>query len=161
MEAFAGRPEEVVKTEGPKMVTPARVAERLGGVRYDSHPVESLQDLRLAVEEGLTVETLHRIADDLGRDDAEAARIRHAIVPRTTLRRRTRLSREEGERTARLARLLVLAEQVWEDRELAREFLLSPQPQLGGEPPVVLALTELGAREVEELLFRLEYGLPS
>jgi putative toxin-antitoxin system antitoxin component (TIGR02293 family) len=143
------------------MVTPARVAERLGGVRYGSHPVESLQDLRLAVEKGLSVETLYRITDNLARNEVEAARIRHAIVPRTTLRRRTLLTPEEGERTARLARLMVLAEEVWEDRELAREFLLSPQPQLGGETPVALALTELGAREVEELLLRLEYALPA
>ena len=81
------------------------------------------------------METLRHITDDLARNDVEAARHRHAIVPRTTLRRRTRLTAEEGERTARLARLLVLAEEVWEDRELAREFLLS-SPPAGGEPPV-------------------------
>jgi putative toxin-antitoxin system antitoxin component (TIGR02293 family) len=97
------------------------------------------------VERGLDVEALERITDYLGRDAAEAAGLRHAIVPRTTLRRRTRLTTEESERTERLARLVDMAEETWEDRESAREFLLSPQPQLGGDRPVELALTELGS----------------
>jgi putative toxin-antitoxin system antitoxin component (TIGR02293 family) len=141
--------------------SPGRVAERLVGDAYGESPVQSLRDLRHAVERGLEVEALERITDYLGRDAAEAARLRHAIVPRTTLRRRTRLTTEESERTERMARLVVMAEETWEDRESAREFLLSPQPQLGGDRPVVLALTELGAREVEELLARLEYSLPA
>lgn len=138
-----------------------RVAERLVGGEYGGSPLHSLRDLRLAVERGLEVGALERLTDYLGRDAAEAARLRHAIVPRTTLRRRTRLTTEESERTERLARLVVLSEEAWEDREAAREFLLSPQPQLGGDRPVDLALTELGAREVEELLLRLEYSLPA
>lgn len=141
--------------------SPGRVAERLVGVAYGESPVQSLRDLRRAVERGLEVEALERITDYLGRDAGEAARLRHAIVPRTTLRRRTRLTTEESERTERMARLVVMAEETWEDRESAREFLLSPQPQLGGDRPVELALTELGAREVEELLARLEYSLPA
>jgi len=138
-----------------------RVAERLVGEAYGGSPLQSLRDLRLAVERGLEVEALERLTDYLGRDAAEAARLRHAIVPRTTLRRRTRLTPEESERTERLARLVVLSEDAWEEREVAREFLLSAQPQLGGDRPVDLALTELGAREVEELLVRLEYALPA
>ena len=61
----------------------------------------------------------------------------------------------------RLARITVLAEQVWEDADLAREFLTSPQPQLGGKQPVELCRTERGAREVEDLLRRLEWSLPT
>jgi putative toxin-antitoxin system antitoxin component (TIGR02293 family) len=125
--------------------SPDRVAERCAGEAYGQSPVRSLRDLRFAVERGLDVEALERITDYLGRDAAEAAGLRHAIVPRTTLRRRTRLTTEESERTERLARLVDMAEETWEDRESAREFLLSPQPQLGGDRPVELALTELGS----------------
>ena len=49
---------------------------------------------------------------------------------------------------------------MWEDAGLAREFLASAQPQLGGERPIALARTEPGAHEVEELLMKLEYALP-
>ena len=73
----------------------------------------------------------------------------------------TRLTPEESERLERLARLAALAEHVWEDAALAHEFLVSPQPQLGGERPVDLARSDLGAREVEALLHRIEYALPA
>jgi putative toxin-antitoxin system antitoxin component (TIGR02293 family) len=112
------------------------------------------------VEDGLPVRSLEALAGYLGANDIEAADVKNRIVPRTALRRRTRLSVEEGERTERLARLAALAEQVWEDADLAREFLTGPQPQLGGERPIDLARTEPGAREVEELLMKIEYALP-
>lgn len=149
---------------------PARVAERLVGSGYGSQaaPVigsgpgrdPTLRDLRRALEEGLPVEALDRITGEICPDPDEALRLKHAVIPRTTLRRRSRLTLEEGERTERLARLLVLAEEVWEDGGAAREFLLSPQPQLGDERPVDLARSELGVREVEELLHRIEHALP-
>ncbi len=66
-----------------------------------------------------------------------------------------------SERLERLARMTVLAEEVWEDAELAHEFLTSPQPQLGGARPTDLARTDLGTRQVEELLNRIEYSLPA
>jgi putative toxin-antitoxin system antitoxin component (TIGR02293 family) len=82
-------------------------------------------------------------------------------VPKATLhRRRRRLSPEDSERLERLARLAALAEEVWEDPTLASEFLTSPQPQLGGERPVDLSRSDLGARQVEQLLMKLAYALP-
>jgi uncharacterized protein (DUF2384 family) len=54
-----------------------------------------------------------------------------------------------------------MAESVWEDKALAREFLTSPQPQLGGARPVELARSDLGSRQVEQLLNGLEYALPA
>jgi putative toxin-antitoxin system antitoxin component (TIGR02293 family) len=69
-------------------------------------------------------------------------------------------SSEERGRLERLARMTALAEQVWEDRALAHQFLNAAQPQLGGERPIILAQTEEGARQVERLLLKLEYSLP-
>jgi putative toxin-antitoxin system antitoxin component (TIGR02293 family) len=138
-----------------------RVAERLGGEASIGRRVTTLADLRVAVEEGLPVATLDAVAAYLAHDPAEATELKHRVVPKTTLRRRTRLSPEESERTERLARMSALAEQVWEDPELAREFMTAAQPQLGGERPIDLARSELGAREVELLLMRLEHALPA
>jgi uncharacterized protein (DUF2384 family) len=56
--------------------------------------------------------------------------------------------------------MTALAEEVWEDPALAHEFLSSAQPQLGGERPVDLARNDLGTRQVEDLLWKLEYSLP-
>jgi putative toxin-antitoxin system antitoxin component (TIGR02293 family) len=138
-----------------------QIAEKLGGAHTIGRRIRSLNDLRHAVEDGLPVRSLEPLAGYLGANVIEAADVKNRIVPRTALRRRTRLSVEEGERTERLARLAALAEQVWEDADLAREFLTSPQPQLAGERPIDLARTEPGAREVEELLMKIEYALPA
>jgi putative toxin-antitoxin system antitoxin component (TIGR02293 family) len=94
-------------------------------------------------------------------DTRRATELKHRIVPKTTLqRRRDRLSTEESERLERLARLTALAEQVWQDPDLAHEFLVSTQPQLGGAKPVDLIRTDLGTRSVENLLWSLQYSLP-
>jgi putative toxin-antitoxin system antitoxin component (TIGR02293 family) len=45
------------------------------------------------------------------------------------------------------------------DADQARAWLSAPQPALGGMPPLVLARTDLGAREVEALVDRLEHGV--
>ena len=65
-----------------------------------------------------------------------------------------------GSNVARASRMAQLAEEVWEDAGLAREFLLSAQPQFGGKRPVDMARSEVATRQVEELLFRLEWSLP-
>jgi putative toxin-antitoxin system antitoxin component (TIGR02293 family) len=85
------------------------------------------------------------------------------VAPRTTRVRRERegrLSPEESERLERLARLTALAAQVLESEVEAQDFLFQPHPLLRGEKPAALARSELGARQVEDLLWRLEYSLP-
>ncbi|MGV3772845.1 MAG: antitoxin Xre/MbcA/ParS toxin-binding domain-containing protein, partial [Verrucomicrobiales bacterium] len=71
------------------------------------------------------------------------------------------LDREESDRVVRFARLFGLAVQVMESTEAARAWLNSPQYGLGGATPLDYAETEWGAREVEELLGRIEYGVYS
>lgn len=137
------------------------VAEKLGGSETLGRPVHTLSELRHAVEDGLPVGALDAISEYLAGPSGPASTFKYTVVPKTTLRRRTRLSPEESERTERIARTVALAEQVWEDADLAREFLTEPQPQLGGERPIDLARSELGAREVEALLMRIEYALPA
>jgi putative toxin-antitoxin system antitoxin component (TIGR02293 family) len=60
-----------------------------------------------------------------------------------------------------LARIVAIAEDVWQDRDQARRFLTTPHPEIGGKTPVDAALTELGARQAEEVMARIVYGLPA
>ena len=60
----------------------------------------------------------------------------------------------------RLSRITALAERVWGDGDLAREFLSSAQPQLGNARPVDLARSDSGALRVEKLLLGIEHSLP-
>lgn len=84
-----------------------------------------------------------------------------SISERTLARRkdRGRLTPEESDRLLRLARLAELALAVFEgDRERARTWLVRSKVLLNGEAPVRRADTEAGAREVEDMLYALEFG---
>jgi putative toxin-antitoxin system antitoxin component (TIGR02293 family) len=85
-------------------------------------------------------------------------------ISKATLHRRKTagiLAATESDRVVRFARLLGRAAAVMESLENARRWLTSPQVGLGGEVPLEYAETELGAREVEDLLGRIEYGVYS
>jgi putative toxin-antitoxin system antitoxin component (TIGR02293 family) len=142
------------------MVNAQSVARILGGDRMLGRRVRSVADLREAVESGLPVQSLDLVARHVTRSDTDAFRLMYRIVPKTTLHRRQRLNPEESQRLERLARMTALAEDVWEKDDLAHEFLTSAQPQLGGERPIDLARSDLGTRQVEDLLYKLEYSLP-
>jgi len=83
------------------------------------------------------------------------------VVPEATFKRRVRLSPAESERTERLARVIAASEYAWSNQEDARAWLTKSHPELGRRTPLEAALTELGARQVEELLDRLVYGIPA
>ncbi|MDT8437109.1 MAG: antitoxin Xre/MbcA/ParS toxin-binding domain-containing protein [Gemmatimonadota bacterium] len=114
------------------------------------------------VREGLSYAALERLRRVL---DIPLSRFAELIwiAPRTVARRKEagRLRPEESDRLLRMARITGLALQLFEgDLEEARRWLLSSQPALGGESPVGLARTGIGAREVEHLIGRLERGIP-
>jgi putative toxin-antitoxin system antitoxin component (TIGR02293 family) len=86
------------------------------------------------------------------------------IKERTLSRRKEegRLRPDESDRLMRAARIFAQAAELFEgDMESARRWLTSSQIALGGETPVEYASTEVGAREVEALIGRLEYGIPA
>lgn len=139
----------------------SEVVRILGGERVLGRRLRTMEELRLAVAAGLPVAALDHVAAHVSPGRGSSA-FKYRIVPRATLhRRKQRLSPAESERLERVARIAALAEAVWEDASLAREFLTSAQPQLGDERPIDLARTDLGAREVEELLMKIEYALPA
>jgi putative toxin-antitoxin system antitoxin component (TIGR02293 family) len=141
---------------------PENVGEVLGGFRVLGKPVRSILELNDAVERGLPKATLRNVAQRVFAEAADQRAMMHRIVPEATYkRRRERLSHAESERTERLARVIATAEDVWQDREQARHFLTTPHPEMGGKTPLDAAMTELGARQAEEVMARLVYGLPA
>jgi len=85
-------------------------------------------------------------------------------ISKATLHRRKaqgRLGREESDRVLRYARLMGKAVEVFESEENARRWLTSAQFGLGGAVPLDYAETEVGAREIEDLLGRIEHGVYS
>jgi putative toxin-antitoxin system antitoxin component (TIGR02293 family) len=129
-------------TTGEMTFPPARLVE----VLRVGLPVQELNDLQatLAVP-------MDKLVPMLG-------------ISKATLHRRKaegRLDQAESDRVVRFARLMGKAVEVMESEEGARQWLNSPQFGLGGAVPLEYAETEVGAREVENLLGRIEYGVYS
>jgi putative toxin-antitoxin system antitoxin component (TIGR02293 family) len=143
------------------MVNAAEIAQVMGGRSVLRSKVSSIGDLERAIAGGLPKAALRHTVERVRPRGVEARRLLYSVVPEATFKRRTRLSASEGERTERLARVIADAEYVWEDREQAHEWLARPHAELGNRAPLDCAATELGARQVEEVLARLFYGLPS
>jgi len=142
------------------MIRPDDVATVMGGKAILGRTVRSMSELESTVSSGLPKRALRATAERITSLRAEARRVMYQVVPEATYKRRTRLSRLESERTERLARVIAAAEHVWDSREDAREWLTKPHPELANRTPLESAMTELGARRVEDLLDRLFYGIP-
>jgi putative toxin-antitoxin system antitoxin component (TIGR02293 family) len=109
-------------------------------------PVTELDALRELL--GVTVENL---AGKIGISIATLSRRRQ---------RGQRLDAGHSDRVLRFARLFRLAAELHDgDEDAARAWLRKPARALDGETPLEHAETEAGAREVEQLLGRLEHGV--
>ena len=114
-----------------------------------------------SIEEGLPVAALDRLADTVAPDDV---RFKFRLISKATLERRRRsaskrLTSEEGDRLARLAKVFSFALEVYKSPEKARAFLSRPHPMLDNKPPLDVTLgTSPGADLVINLLGRAAYG---
>ncbi len=86
-------------------------------------------------------------------------------IPERTLARRKvsrRLTPDESERLLRISAIFEDAVDLFEgDVAAAVNWLTTPRKALGDRPPLSYARTEPGAREVENLIGRLEHGIYS
>ena len=127
-------------------------------VRFELSPGKLIK----AIRAGLPVRELERLQTSLDMPMDKLAR--KLGISKATLHRRKargRLGPAESDRVMRFARLMGKAVEVMESEAAARQWLNSPQVGLGGAAPLDYAETEVGAREVEDLLGRIEYGVYS
>jgi putative toxin-antitoxin system antitoxin component (TIGR02293 family) len=84
------------------------------------------------------------------------------VIPDRTLDRRIAqgavLKVDEADGIARLLRVVDAARRVFGDDTLADEWLRTTNPDLG-DIPIQMARTDLGGREVESALGRIEHGV--
>lgn len=106
-----------------------------------------------------------RTVRDLQRDKVLSAADAAMIIPPRTLERRLsangNLKLEEADALVRLVRVVMKARETFEKNDIADEFLRLPNPALGGQVPIEMARSDLGAREVETILGRIAYGVYS
>ena len=125
--------------------------------------IETADNLKLAkkVEAGFSFGALERLGKTTGLS-LERLRVAVRITPRTLTRRRKekKLSPEESDRLVSVSRLLAQTVELFEgNTEAGMRWFQSPNRALAGQSPIEVAATETGAREVENLIGRLEHGV--
>jgi putative toxin-antitoxin system antitoxin component (TIGR02293 family) len=120
----------------------------------------AVPDLIRLVEEGFGADVLERFRALMGLSMDETAEIL-GTSSRTLSRRQKQghLQDAESDRLYRIVRLYERAVDVFESESDARQWFRQPQWGLGGAAPLDYARTEPGAREVEALLDRIDYGV--
>ena len=133
------------------------VVEILGGKRTLGADPRRESDFIPIVREGVPFPAFQKASAslELSLTDLERAL---GLSARSLLRRkRGRLTPVESERFLRLVRVVARAEHVLGARDAALDWLRTPNPALGGEKPMSLLDTEIGAHAVNEVLGRIEY----
>ncbi len=120
----------------------------------------NLTQMIKSIEEGLPASNFKKLQDSLDLPDKDLAK--YIRIPKSTLalrKKRGKFSFEESERLFRIQRLFEKALDVFEDADLAKKWLKEEAYGLGDVSPLEYAVTEIGAREVEDLLGRVEHGV--
>ena len=127
---------------------------------YDHLLQVSPEQLITRIHQGLRFAELDTLRDRLGLS-ARAMSSLINIPERTLVRRRQsgRLSSVESERVLRLERLFALVAGMLRDDDAVQRWLNAPKKALAGKTPLQYAETEVGAREVENLIGRLRHGV--
>ena len=74
-------------------------------------------------------------------------------------KREAKLRAGESDRRLRVARGAALAEEILGDKVKAARWLRRPNRTLGGKTPLLALDTDVGARQVETVLHRVEHGV--
>ncbi len=147
-----------------KNYTPAGVESRERYVAY-AHLIglTAADELSLAhkIEAGIRFQSFVRLQRAIQLTNTQLATL-ISITNRTLTRRKSkgRLTPSESDRLLRIARIFQLALSLFEgDQAAAQAWLETPNRALNLEAPLELAKTEVGAREVGNLIQRLEHGV--
>ncbi len=132
--------------------------QELGGKRALGRALSTDSDLRDAIREGFPHAVLEGLMRASGLTLKELAGALDLSPRSLQRRRRGRLARFESDRLYRMARVLALARESLGDGARASRWLRRTNRALGGVAPLAAVDTELGARQVENLLGRIAYG---
>ena len=128
------------------------------GLRASASAGSSFKQVREALRQGVPRSAFEQLRTDLGVSTEELAEIL-GIPGRTLARRTDRFKPDESERLLRVGSVVAKAADVLEDPAAARRWMTQPKRALGGLTPLRCCDTEIGAREVESLLGRIEHGV--
>jgi putative toxin-antitoxin system antitoxin component (TIGR02293 family) len=136
----------------------ARVYQKLGGRAALGEEIASEADLARIVARRIPLRALAYIKRN-GFSEQEVAD--YVIPPRTRRHRklrRERLTVDESDRLVRLTRIQAMAEDVFGNAEKANGWLREGLGILDGRAPLDVARTDSGARVVEQILAKIDWG---
>ncbi|MGH7267330.1 MAG: type II RES/Xre toxin-antitoxin system antitoxin [Candidatus Rokuibacteriota bacterium] len=144
------------------MVTAERIVATLGGPRALKRKHVTLEDLQAQLRTGLPYSALEAVASGFEIGTADLVAVLR-VPPRTLARRKRekRLRADESDRLYRLGRIASLAEEILGSRAKATRWLHEPNRALANAIPLRQLDTEVGARQVEDLLLRIAHGVYS
>lgn len=138
----------------------AEIVQALGGTKVLRREISSLEELKEKIREGLPYAAVERLVANFGLSTGE---ICDALdLPARTMARRKKerkLRPDESDRLFRLARIAAEAAEVLGGDENASRWLHRPNRALGGKTPLAVLDTDIGARQVEAVLGRIEHGV--
>jgi putative toxin-antitoxin system antitoxin component (TIGR02293 family) len=117
-------------------------------------------DILATLKKGLPLASFEKLHKAIGLTSLELARV--ARISLRTLHRRKeggRLLPEESERVFRIACVFDKAVDVLGDLDAARKWFKLPLRALAGKTPLEYCDMEIGLREVEHVLGRIEHGV--
>jgi len=136
------------------------IAEMLGGTQVLKHRIRQDSELEAVVREGIPAQAVRRLAEKT--DTTLSALQAVTRIDRSTYARRARsrakLKTDESDRIVRVARIAALAIEAM-GREDGLAWLHEPNRALGERLPISLLETEVGARQVEQIIGRIEHGV--
>lgn len=139
------------------------IAEVLGGKKTFKHAVKNSEDLAASIRAGLPATIITVLADRLTMHRTDVAK--RLGIPQRTLTRRlsreARLTVDESDRAARMARIIALTTEILGTNEKASSWLRTPNRSLDGKSPIDEIGTDPGYRSVEEVLYAIAYGMYS
>lgn len=143
-----------------KHVATLRIQEVLGGPETLGQAVSGEQDLIGIVRSGLPFAALESVTETLGH--SIGALSASLLLTGPTLARRKeqgRLTPAESDRVVRLARVAAIAVEVLGNPRMASAWLRKPNRALGDATPLSQMDTDIGVRQVERVLGRIEQGV--
>ena len=135
------------------------LVEALGGKKVFKRRIVNVDQLRETVKAGLPYASLEALIGKFGLAREEAAAALH--LPQRTIARRKKeqkLQADESDRLLRLARVSAQAVATLGSEEKAVQWLRRPNRALGKRVPLDLIDSDIGTRQVEEVLGRIEHG---
>lgn len=129
-------------------------------MHFNKNRIHSDMDIAKQIRKGLPFTLVENICLELNISQQELTKS-IGINIRTLARRKkeNKLQADEGDKLYRLVRIYALAIETFENKQVALRWLNTPKTTLGGEVPLQWLDTDAGAREIEQLLGRIEHGI--